>query len=99
MFRISSTTSPARLAGPAVVRLSLVRLAAVMPSRSNDQHLCPGPGCEKMISDDLLACQRHWFQVPKDIRDAVYAAWDHRRGLGSDEHALAVHEALKHMRA
>jgi hypothetical protein len=31
-------------------------------------HDCPGPGCEAQVPYDMLACRRHWYQVPRNIR-------------------------------
>lgn len=38
-------------------------------------HRCPGPGCERRVPADQLACRDHWFQVPKPLRDEVWSAW------------------------
>lgn len=52
-------------------------------------HQCPGPGCTLAVSDDMLACRRHWFQVSKAIRDEVWSAW---RALLRARAANAVHD-------
>lgn len=44
---------------------------------------CPREGCTKRISSDLFACSRHWFTLPKDVRDDVwraYRAWTNGNG-------------------
>jgi len=58
-------------------------------------HKCPGPGCDEQCPGDMLMCRVHWFQVPKHIRDEVWAAWDHRRGEGTARHARAIAAAIE----
>jgi hypothetical protein len=60
-------------------------------------HQCPGPECTAEIPATMLACRRHWYQVPKVIRDAVWWAWDGGFGAGSEAHRAAMHEAIRRM--
>lgn len=62
-------------------------------------HRCPGPGCERTVASDKLACYRHWGQVSPAVQNKVYAAWRGGRGAGSDEHTLAMEEAIAEMKA
>jgi hypothetical protein len=59
-------------------------------------HRCPGPGCMQAVSRSKLACPTHWFQVPKTLRDAVYAAY-RGPGPGSPEHMDAIAAAIESM--
>lgn len=34
---------------------------------------CPIDGCPKGRGDRQLMCKRHWYMVPKDLRDQVWA--------------------------
>lgn len=34
---------------------------------------CPVEGCPKGRGDGQLMCKRHWYMVPKDLRDRVWA--------------------------
>ena len=61
-------------------------------------HICPGPGCEQEVPSHMLACSRHWYQVPKPIRTAVYRAWADGAGAGSGEHMAAMDAAVRTMR-
>lgn len=61
-------------------------------------HYCPGPDCDKDVPYDMLACPRHWYQVSKPVRAAVYRAWARSAGAGSDEHAAAIEAAIRQMR-
>ena len=70
-------------------------------------HACPGPGCTATVPTEMLACRRHWFQVSKPVRDAVWRAW---RALQSDpgvdgdpiaaeeEHGRAMAAAIAEMK-
>lgn len=37
-------------------------------------HACPG-GCGTQVDRTRYACRPCWFRVPKDMRQAIYAAW------------------------
>ena len=39
-------------------------------------HTCHARGCGTKIPRKMLMCHRHWFKVPKEIRDRV---WKHYR--------------------
>jgi len=61
-------------------------------------HQCPGPDCQEPIPYDMLACARHWYQVPKSVRNAVWRAWDQGNGAGTPEHDAAIALAIRSMR-
>jgi hypothetical protein len=42
----------------------------------------------------MLMCRPHWYQVPKPIRGAVWAAWDEGRGAGTPAHRAAIEAAI-----
>lgn len=35
-------------------------------------HRCHLPSCREEVPPRLLMCKRHWFMVPKPLRDAVW---------------------------
>lgn len=39
-------------------------------------------------------CRRHWYQVPKKLRDAVWITWQSGNGVGTPEHTDAVLAAI-----
>src|SRR5579872_1838085 len=51
-------------------------------------HTCPASGCTATVSDAMLMCRKDWAKVPRPLQRAVYRAYDHGRGLGT--------EALRH---
>lgn len=38
-------------------------------------HHCHWPGCGKDVPPAKWGCARHWFMLPKEIRDAIWAAY------------------------
>jgi hypothetical protein len=46
------------------------------------------------IAPFRLMCRAHWYQVPKPIRDLVWATWRSGRAASSPEHTDAVRLAI-----
>lgn len=38
-------------------------------------HTCHWPGCGKRVPPKLWGCKQHWFALPKDIRDRIWATY------------------------
>lgn len=38
-------------------------------------HHCHARGCSVQVKPELLMCRKHWFMVPRDIRDAVWRSY------------------------
>lgn len=38
-------------------------------------HLCHAIDCEAAVPPRMHMCKRHWFMVPKALRDALWAAY------------------------
>ncbi len=56
------------------------------------QHFCHAIGCKIEVPPEMLMCRRHWYMVPKSIRDRVWAAY--RPGQCDDkEPSETWHEA------
>ena len=63
-------------------------------------HPCPGPGevhNGAEVPDDMLACSRHWYQVPRTLRSAVYRTWAYGEGRGTMAHLRAMDAAIAAM--
>ena len=56
---------------------------------------CPIAGCAREIDPSRLMCRCHWYTVPKELRDRVWATWRSGQGAYSREHQDAVREATK----
>lgn len=61
-------------------------------------HRCPGPGCVAQVPPEMLMCRRHWYQVARPLRNAVWRAWQSGAGAGTAEHAAACMAAIKSIR-
>lgn len=59
-----------------------------------DTGTCPVPGCEAVIGATRLMCRWDWYQVPKPLRDEVWAAWRSGAGASAPGHRRAVRRAL-----
>lgn len=57
-------------------------------------HECAAQGCTQRVTNDMLMCKHHWFKVPSDIRNKVWATW---RNVKHDRQAYeeARDEAIK----
>lgn len=38
-------------------------------------HHCHWPGCDQQVPPAMWGCPRHWFALPKLLRDRVWAAY------------------------
>jgi hypothetical protein len=64
-------------------------------------HSCHWPGCQEQVPPAMWGCRRHWFMLPKSLRDQIWATY--RPGQEEDmepspaylEAAEAVQEWIK----
>lgn len=47
----------------------------VRRARQDRNHECHWPGCEVQVPPAMWGCRRHWFKLPKALRDRVWAAY------------------------
>lgn len=38
-------------------------------------HCCHWPGCQRQVPPAIWGCNKHWFALPKDIRNAIWKAF------------------------
>jgi len=57
---------------------------------SRGTHSCAVPQCAVRVDRTRLMCRRHWYLVPKAIRDQVWATWRSGQGALSADHREAV---------
>lgn len=55
---------------------------------------CPVAGCNERIDPTRLMCRRHWYRVPRPLRDRVWATWRSGQGIVSNEHQEVVLAAI-----
>lgn len=56
-------------------------------------HKCPANGCTAKVPGSMLFCRKHWFMVPKSLRDAVWR--EYRAQPQSDSHQMACQAAIE----
>jgi hypothetical protein len=55
---------------------------------------CPVPGCAEPVDPARLMCRRHWYLVPRPLRNRVWATWRSGLAAASPEHQEAVRAAI-----
>lgn len=38
-------------------------------------HTCHWPGCGKPVPPAMWGCKAHWFRLPKNLRDRIWATY------------------------
>jgi hypothetical protein len=64
---------------------------------SPDAHRCHAKDCRAVVPPRIFMCRRHWFMVPKTLRDAVWAAYRQGQEIDKDPSPAyrdAAHEAI-----
>jgi hypothetical protein len=51
---------------------------------------CPITCCGDPIDPSRLMCRRHWYEVPRQLRDHVWTTWRSGESAASREHRDAV---------
>lgn len=57
-------------------------------------HRCAADSCEKIVPSDRLMCKPHWFKVPKDLRDRIWAGY---RDVTIRDYDVAVQLAIEYV--
>jgi len=52
------------------------------------------PGCGEQIDQSRLMCRRHWYAVPRPLRDRVWLTWRSGSGALDADHTDAVRLAI-----
>lgn len=47
----------------------------VKSSSPDGFHKCHWPGCEMVVKPAQWGCVRHWYRLPKPLRDSIWAAY------------------------
>ena len=53
----------------------------VRRSRQSRNHECHWPGCTAQVPPAMWGCKRHWFQLPKRLRDRIWDTYE----IGQEE--------------
>lgn len=65
-------------------------------------HHCHATNCKVPVPPEMFTCRKHWFSLPKSLRDAIWKAY--RKGQCDDmnpskEYCLAAKEAVTYLAA
>lgn len=61
-------------------------------------HTCHAEGCTVEVPPSMWGCRRHWFMVPKPLRDRVWATYRPGQEIDkrpSDEYREAAFAAVE----
>ncbi len=59
-------------------------------------HHCHWPGCDQQVPPALWGCRKHWFMLPKTIRDQIWLTYrigQEINGNPSDRYLAAAQQA------
>ncbi len=59
-----------------------------------ETHKCTVPACTRQIPVHRLMCRPHWYQVPKPLRDLIWATWRSGAGVFDPQYRDAVRRAI-----
>ena len=65
-------------------------------------HECHWPGCETQVPPAMWGCKKHWFKLPKSLRDKVWNAYvpgQEARMDPSDEYLAVAQEVQAWIKA
>src|ERR1700741_1111241 len=52
------------------------KVAHVKSARQDRQHGCHWPGCTEQVPPAMWGCRRHWYKLPLDLRNRVWACYE-----------------------
>ena len=47
----------------------------VRTKKQTRSHHCHWPGCEQQVPPAMWGCSKHWFTLPKHLRDLIWATY------------------------
>jgi len=47
----------------------------VRAQKQNRAHTCHWPGCSMQVPPAMWGCKRHWYMLPKYLRDKIWDAY------------------------
>lgn len=48
----------------------------VLSQPQTRKHHCHWPGCERQVPPAMWGCSKHWFKLPKSIRDQIWKTYN-----------------------
>lgn len=62
-----------------------------------ETHTCPGKHCPEQMPYHLLACRKHWFSIPTELRNEVNRLWRAGGGRPTEEYLAVRARAVEHL--
>ena len=59
------------------------------------EHTCHWPTCTTPVPPRLWGCREHWFKLPKDIRDAIWNAYEVGQEVRKDPSAAYLEAVFR----
>lgn len=51
------------------------KVAHVKAAKQTRQHRCHWPGCTEQVPSAMWGCRKHWYMLPKYIRQEIWRAY------------------------
>lgn len=61
-------------------------------------HVCHWPGCSTKVPPAMWGCKRHWYMLPKHLRDKIWKTYVPGQEITKTPH-IAYIEAAKEVQA
>lgn len=71
------------------------KVAYVKRQGQDRRHECHWPGCERQVPPAMWGCRAHWYQLPKALRDRIWATYE----IGQERSMRPSEEYLEAARA
>lgn len=52
------------------------KAAYVLRQGQTRDHGCHWPGCPRQVPPAMWGCREHWFALPKELRDRIWATFE-----------------------
>jgi hypothetical protein len=52
------------------------KVSHVLRAKQTRSHTCHWPGCPQQVAPALWGCRKHWFMLPKRLRDKIWQAYE-----------------------
>jgi len=78
------------------------KVAHVLRAGQTRNHRCHWPGCNAQVPPAMWGCRRHWFMLPKRLRDAIWRKYEigqEERGDPSPDYVAIANEVQKWIEA
>ncbi len=79
--------------------LSVEPKKEIKPREPDAPHFCHVPTCKEQCPRAHLMCARHWYQVPRDLQQAVLRAYvpgqEHKPALVTETYLAAARAAIE----